>query len=79
MLVENGALVRMDTAAELRRVGFQVIEAAQADAAMEFIKAGERVDLVFTHVKTTDLLDGLVLAECVRAKFPIDAGHYYLG
>ena len=71
LLVEDEVFLRMDTAAELRRVGFQVVEAAEADAAMQFIEAGERVDLVFTDVKMPGLLDGLALAERIRAKFPM--------
>src|ERR1700756_6014664 len=71
LLVEDELFVRMDIAATLRHAGFQVIEAARADAAMEFIESGERVDLVFTDIQTPGILDGLALAERVRAKYPL--------
>jgi two-component system, response regulator PdtaR len=71
LLVEDELFVRMDIAATLRHAGFQVIEAACADAAMEFIESGEPIDLVFTDVQTPGMLDGLALAERVRAKYPL--------
>jgi two-component system, response regulator PdtaR len=71
LLVEDELFVRMDIAATLRDAGFQVIEAACADAAMEFIESGERIDLVFTDIQTPGILDGLALAERVRAKCPL--------
>jgi CheY-like chemotaxis protein len=71
LLVEDELFVRMDIAATLRDAGFQVIEAACADAAMEFIESGERIDLVFTDIQTPGILDGLALAERVRAKYPL--------
>lgn len=71
LLVEDELFVRMDLAEELRRAGFQIVEAACADAAMEFVETGESVDLVFTDVQTPGVLDGIALAERVRAKFPM--------
>src|ERR1700741_4324678 len=71
LLVEDELFVRIDIAATLRHVGFQVIEAACADAAMDSIEAGEPVDLVFTDIQTPGTLDGLALAERVRAKYPL--------
>src|ERR1700747_2424995 len=73
LLVEDELFVRIDIAAMLRHAGFQVIEAACADAAMEFIESGEPIDLVFTDIKTPGTLDGLALAERVRARDPVKA------
>ena len=71
LLVEDEFFVRMDVAETLREAGFQVIEAARADAAMEFIESGEPIDVVLTDVQTPGALDGLALAERVRAKYPM--------
>ena len=71
LLVEDETFIRLDVAETLRRAGYEVIEAAKADAAMEFIEAGEQVDVVFTDVQTPGLLTGLTLAERIRAKFPM--------
>jgi DNA-binding NtrC family response regulator len=43
LLVEDELFVRIDIAATLRHAGFQVIESACADAAMEFIESGEPI------------------------------------
>jgi two-component system, response regulator PdtaR len=71
LLVEDETFVRLDVAEILRQAGFEVIEAAKADAAMEFIDAGERVDVVFTDVQMPGLLTGVALAERIRAKLPM--------
>jgi two-component system, response regulator PdtaR len=71
LLVEDETFVRMDVAWTLREAGFQVIEAASADAALQFVEIGEEIDLVFTDIQTPGVLDGLALAERVRARFPM--------
>lgn len=71
LLVEDETFIRWDVTQTLRQAGFEVIEAVEADTAMEFIEAGERIDLVFTDVQTSGLLTGLALAERIQAKFPI--------
>jgi len=63
LLVEDETFVRMDVAEACRQAGFEVIEAAEVDAAMEFIEAGGQVDVVFTDVQTPGLMNGLALAE----------------
>jgi CheY-like chemotaxis protein len=70
LLVEDEFLLRMDMADTLRGAGFQVIEAASADDAMHFIASGEPIDLLFTDVQMPGALDGLALAERVRARHP---------
>lgn len=71
LLVEDEIFIRMDVAATLRKAGFEVIEAARADAALEFVESGEPIDLVFTDVQMPGTLDGLALAELVRARYPM--------
>lgn len=71
LLVEDEVFIRMDVAEVLREAGFEVVEAASADAALEFVESGEPVDLVFTDVQTPGVLDGLALAERIRARYPL--------
>ncbi|WGD53088.1 response regulator [Bradyrhizobium sp. CB1650] len=71
LLVEDEIFIRMDVAAALRAAGFEVIEAARADAALEFLESGEPLDLVFTDVQMPGDLDGLALAELVRERYPM--------
>lgn len=70
LLVEDELFLRIDVAAVLREAEFQVIEAADADEAWAFIKAGEAPDLLLTDVRTPGHLDGITLAEKVRSQFP---------
>ncbi len=70
LLVEDEIFIRMDVAATLRNAGFEVIEAACADAALEYVQSGEPIDLLLTDVQTPGDLDGLALAQRVRARYP---------
>jgi two-component system, response regulator PdtaR len=70
LVVEDEVLTRAFIAEELRLTGFSVIEASRADEALTYIKAGERVDLVFSDIQTPGSLDGLQLAETLRDKYP---------
>lgn len=80
LVVDDEVLVRMVIAEELRDRGYAVIEAASADEAAAILRAGMAVDLVFTDVAMPGRLDGLALAELVRADHPtlkivITSGH----
>ncbi|MFG1348116.1 response regulator [Xanthobacter autotrophicus] len=70
LLVEDDALVRLVTAAELRHSGLTVIEAASAQEAYEAIVAGLHVDVVFTDVRTEGKLDGYEFARMLKAERP---------
>ena len=80
LVVDDEVLVRMVIAEELRDRGYLVVEAASADEAAAILRAGMDVDLVFTDVTMPGRLDGLALAELVRANYPslkvvITSGH----
>jgi CheY-like chemotaxis protein len=70
LVVEDEALIRVLIAEELRLEGFSVIEAGRADEALTYVKSGERVDLVFSDIRTPGSLDGLQLAEILRDRYP---------
>lgn len=70
LLVEDEVLIRMATADALRGAGFTVIEAANADEALSILNAAVSVDLVMTDVRMPGSIDGLVLAEKLRASRP---------
>jgi CheY-like chemotaxis protein len=71
LLVEDEFFIRMDVADALRQAGFQVVEAGSADEAVTFLQSGKSMDLVFTDIHMPRALNGLTLAERIRAKFPI--------
>ncbi len=68
LVVEDESLVRINTALELEDLGYQVCEAADADAALRIL-AVEPVGLLFTDVDMPGSMDGLALAALVRARF----------
>jgi len=70
LVVEDEPLVRLTAAEELREAGMRVIEASDADEAMELLLAGASVDLVFADVVLPGSMDGLELARRLRTDFP---------
>jgi CheY-like chemotaxis protein len=70
LLVEDEAVVRVLLADEFRNAGLEVIEAATADEAWSYLRAGGRADLVFSDVSMPGSMDGLELRRRVRSTFP---------
>jgi len=81
LLVEDEPLVRMTAADELGEAGFHVLEASNADAALEVLEArSDEVQVLFTDVDMPGSIDGLALAERVHQRWPhvlllISSGH----
>ena len=70
LVAEDDVLVRVALAEELRAVGFAVIEASCADDALAFIRAGGKVDLVFSDIHMPGVIDGRQLAELIARDHP---------
>jgi CheY-like chemotaxis protein len=70
LLVEDDALVRGAMAATLVELGYQVLEAEDADAALAAFKVAAGVDAVVTDLTMPGSMDGLELVETVRARSP---------
>jgi DNA-binding NtrC family response regulator len=71
LCVEDDALLRLDTADQLRRKGFRVIEAADAQEALAVLtSASFVVDIVFTDIQMPGSIDGIGLARWVRSHRP---------
>jgi two-component system, response regulator PdtaR len=62
LLAEDEPLVRWDIAERLRDAGWHVIEVASADAGIELLNSGMKVDLVLTDINMPGETDGLELA-----------------
>ncbi len=80
LLVEDELLVRMATADALEDAGFEVIETANAQAALETLSHRSDILVLFTDVKMPGPMDGLDLAALVRHQWPqirivITSGH----
>ena len=70
LVAEDDVLVREALAEELRAVGFAVIEASCADDALAYIRAGGKVDLLFSDIQMPGVLDGRQLAELIARDHP---------
>jgi CheY-like chemotaxis protein len=54
----------------LRDAGLCVVEARTADEAMDYIRTGEVVDLVFSDVEMPGTMNGIEFAQRLGAEFP---------
>jgi CheY-like chemotaxis protein len=70
LIVEDEFLLRMDAAEMIGAAGFEVIEAANADQAIEFLEARPDITVVFTDIQMPGSMDGLKLARAVRGRWP---------
>lgn len=71
LLVEDEPLVRMTAVDELEEAGFHVLEAANADVALQVLEAvASEVGVLFTDVDMPGSMNGMALAEHVNAKWP---------
>ena len=80
LIVEDEPLVRLDAARAIEDAGFEVIEAANADEAIEILENRSDIRVVFTDMHMPGSLDGLKLAHAVRNRWPpikiiVTSGH----
>jgi CheY-like chemotaxis protein len=70
LVVEDEEDVRSSTCGILSALGYRVLEAPDAAAALGIVESGQAVDLVFTDVIMPGPVSSLQLAEAVRARLP---------
>ena len=71
LVVEDDVLVRMPIAQYLRDCGYKVIEASDADEAMQVLQHQETmVHVVFSDIEMPGAVDGFGLAKWVRERRP---------
>ncbi len=70
LVVEDEVFIRFDVADMLRENGFEVIEACDAKQAVDALKSGARIDLVFSDVHMPGPMNGLGLANHVLENHP---------
>ena len=70
LVVEDEEDVRSTTCAILSALGYRVLEAPDAAAAMAIVESGQSIDLVFTDVIMPGPVSSLQLAEAVRGQLP---------
>src|SRR6201985_1797247 len=70
LIVEDDALIRMEAKSIHSDGGFDVIEAANPDEAIEILEARRDITVVFTDIQMPGSMDGLKLAAAVRGRWP---------
>jgi CheY-like chemotaxis protein len=71
LVVEDEVLIRIALSDYLQECGFKVLEAGNADEALEIIQHGTvTIDLVFSDVVMPGGMDGFGLAKWIRANRP---------
>ena len=70
LIVEDELLLRINAAEMIEATGFEVIEAANADQAIEVLEARSDIAVIFTDIQMPGSMDGLKLARAVRGRWP---------
>ncbi|SDT43586.1 response regulator [Bradyrhizobium canariense] len=70
LIVEDEFLLRMDAVDMISAAGFTVVEAANADEAIEILEVRPDITVVFTDIQMPGSMDGLKLARAVRGRWP---------
>jgi CheY-like chemotaxis protein len=70
LIVEDEFLLRMDAVDIIAAAGFEVVEAANADQAIEILEARSDITVIFTDIQMPGSMDGLKLARAVRGRWP---------
>jgi CheY-like chemotaxis protein len=70
LIVEDEFLLRMDAVDMIAAAGFGVVEAANADEAIEILESRPDITVVFTDIQMPGSMDGLKLARAVRGRWP---------
>jgi CheY-like chemotaxis protein len=69
-LVEDNEGMRKIARKQLSDLGYEVLEADRASAALDILENGEKVDLVFSDVVMPGELDGIGLANRLSKDYP---------
>ncbi len=70
LLVEDDARVRRVTVRRLKELGYRVLAADSARAALDVLERGETVDLLFTDIMMPGGMTGIELGREVRERWP---------
>ena len=70
LVVEDEVVLRMAVSAHLRDAGFVVIEAVDAEEAVELLRANHKIQLVFSDITMPGTMDGDQLADWISGRYP---------
>jgi CheY-like chemotaxis protein len=70
LVVEDEPLIRLNAIDLIEEAGFEAIEAANADEAIQILESRDDIRIVFTDIHMPGSIDGLKLAHAVRNRWP---------
>lgn len=70
LVVEDDFLIRIGAVEMIEAAGFDIVEAANADKAMEILEVRLDITVVFTDIQMPGSMDGLKLAAAIRGRWP---------
>jgi CheY-like chemotaxis protein len=70
LIVEDEPFIRLGAVDLIESAGFEVVEARNADEAIEILSARRDIRIVFTDIEMPGSMDGLKLAAAVRDRWP---------
>jgi CheY-like chemotaxis protein len=70
LIVEDEFLLRMHAVDMTQAAGFEVVEAANADEAIDILETRPDITVVLTDIQMPGSMDGLKLARAIRGRWP---------
>jgi two-component system, response regulator PdtaR len=70
LIVEDEAIIRMNIVQVARDAGYEVLEASNADEAVDILECRDDICAVFTDVRMPGYMDGIRLAHVIRGRWP---------
>src|ERR1700709_1382833 len=70
LIVEDDSLINLMATDELKRAGYEVISAFNADEAIAILECRGDIRLIFTDIDMPGSMDGLKLAAAGRQRWP---------
>jgi CheY-like chemotaxis protein len=70
LVVEDEAFVRWDLTSRLEDAGYDTVEAASADEAIDILENNRDIRIVFTDIQMPGTMDGIALARYVKERWP---------
>jgi CheY-like chemotaxis protein len=70
LVIEDEPLIRMVVSEYIADAGFEALEAANADIAIEILERRGDIRAIFTDINMPGSMDGLKLARAVRDRWP---------
>lgn len=81
LVVEDETFILMDAVEMLRAAGFDILEAINADEAIQMLERYSDIHLIFTDIDMPGSMNGLKLSAAVRDRWPpvkiiVTSGHF---